>query len=1202
MIDQFAIKIKTVFIFFVLFFVSNFLITKTLKTNKLDYLPGETVVITGYGFLPYETVEIYITHIEPNLPNPIHYHEPWFVYANENGHISTSWYVNNEELNTTLLLSAAGQTSGFCAETIFTDGDHDGFVSATISASATELCTGYSAILSLNVTTCRHTSGPGFTIYTADYLWQQSADNSSWSTASGTATNSTYTATPSSNTYYRCLITITGTYQGCGVTVGSTYTTASQYIQVSNVPFVNFTTASQSSANESGSLTITAELSCSYSSTVTIPFSVNSSSSADGSDYSISSSPITITTGNTSGNITISIVSDSYYEPDETVIVDMGTPTNAVLGSIISHTATITNDDPAGSGTLIASPSSICLGETINFTATNSWGCSYIKYYQISTDGVNFWDIINPASGSCYESYTPTWASTFYFRYYWERNNGNKGYVYCAPVVVSSVSVGGGVYNGNTPICIGSSTGTMSVSGHNGSVVRWEKSLNSGTWSTISNTSTSYSENPASAGTWQYRAVIVNGACSEAYSTPFTVVVNPPATITLGSFPVVCEHTTSAQQPYSAKSSNAEYWSIVFDATAISAGFSSPQNGSLSSAPGNFTIQVPWGAAIGTYNGTLTVGSYYPSCAGNSYSISVSVSGSGPNTPGAISGNTTQCPATAGEIYSISAVPTATTYTWTVPTGWSITAGAGTNSITVTTGSFGQNGDITVTAGNTCGTSASSSLPVTISPPVTINAFSPATSTRCQGVGTVTTTTTANNSTGITYSLDAASISGGNTIVAATGAVTYAAGWSGTTTITASAAGCNGPATTDHVVTITPTVTINAFSPATSTRCQGAGTVTTTTTANNTTGITYSLDAASISGGNTIVAATGAVTYAAGWSGTTTITASAAGCNGPATTTHVVTITPTVTINAFSPATSTRCQGAGTVTTTTTANNTTGITYSLDAASISGGNTIVAATGAVTYAAGWSGTTTITASAAGCNGPATTTHVVTINANPIANPSSNSPLCIGEDLNLMGAPNGMSYYSWIGPNSFTSNLQNPSITSVSAADAGSYALTVTNSNGCTSVSSITNVLVYSITATISAITSDWECPELIPAQGFMPDNDAPYNAGTTKLIFRVTRGSSTSAWSFSYTVSGGSVNVSYFPNNPASATVNVNAGDNFIDMIFFVNNTPGSAQSIVFEITSVNDTDHSCSTNYALGSNTQTINISAMPAVGPYSP
>jgi hypothetical protein len=52
---------------------------------------------------------------------------------------------------------------------------------------------------------------------------------------------------------------------------------------------------------------------------------------------------------------------------------------------------------------------------------------------------------------------------------------------------------------------------------------------------------------------------------------------------------------------------------------------------------------------------------------------------------------------------------------------------------------------------------------ITVTPNVTINAFSPATSTRCQGAGTVTLTTTATNSTGITYSLDATSISGGNT-------------------------------------------------------------------------------------------------------------------------------------------------------------------------------------------------------------------------------------------------------------------------------------------------------------------------------------------------------------------------------------------------------------------------------------------------------
>jgi gliding motility-associated-like protein len=67
--------------------------------------------------------------------------------------------------------------------------------------------------------------------------------------------------------------------------------------------------------------------------------------------------------------------------------------------------------------------------------------------------------------------------------------------------------------------------------------------------------------------------------------------------------------------------------------------------------------------------------------------------------------------------------------------------------------------------------------------------------------------------------LDAASLTGGNTINATTGAVTYSASWSGTTTITASAAGCNGPAETTLVVNSLQQATANAGLDAIS--CQG---------------------------------------------------------------------------------------------------------------------------------------------------------------------------------------------------------------------------------------------------------------------------------------------------------------------------------------------------------------------------------------------
>ena len=192
--------------------------------------------------------------------------------------------------------------------------------------------------------------------------------------------------------------------------------------------------------------------------------------------------------------------------------------------------------------------------------------------------------------------------------------------------------------------------------------------------------------------------------------------------------------------------------------------------------------------------------------------------------------------------------------------------------------------------------------------------------------------------------MNAASITGGNSINSSTGDVTYAAGWSGTTIITASAAGCNGPKTSNHTVTVTATVGTPVFTlGATSTRCQAAGAITYTATATNNTGITYALDAASITGGNSINAATGAVTYVAAWSGTSTITATATGCNGPTTATHTVTITPVVTAPVFDlGATSTRCQGAGNVTYNATATNSTGITYTLDATTNhTAGNSII---------------------------------------------------------------------------------------------------------------------------------------------------------------------------------------------------------------------------------------------------------------------
>ncbi|MEO8239493.1 MAG: hypothetical protein ABI576_15430, partial [Flavobacterium sp.] len=114
---------------------------------------------------------------------------------------------------------------------------------------------------------------------------------------------------------------------------------------------------------------------------------------------------------------------------------------------------------------------------------------------------------------------------------------------------------------------------------------------------------------------------------------------------------------------------------------------------------------------------------------GVSATRNVYVSSSGPATPGAITGTTAQCPLVTGQVYSIAAVSGASSYTWYVPTGWTITAGQGTTSVTVTSGTSGQNGNIQVNAVNGCGTGNGSYQWVTVDPvpsaPGTAGAYSP---------------------------------------------------------------------------------------------------------------------------------------------------------------------------------------------------------------------------------------------------------------------------------------------------------------------------------------------------------------------------------------------------------------------------------------------------------------------------------------------
>ena len=168
-----------------------------------------------------------------------------------------------------------------------------------------------------------------------------------------------------------------------------------------------------------------------------------------------------------------------------------------------------------------------------------------------------------------------------------------------------------------------------------------------------------------------------------------------------------------------------------------------PSGASIASGQGTTSITVNFGC--GATSGNVSVTPSNPGGSGGSSSLAVTVTNVG--AAGSITGVSAVCTGQTGVAYSISSVSGATTYTWAVPSGASITAGQGTISITVSWGSTGGNVAVTPANANGCQGFASA-LPVTINAAPNITA-DPSPQTACaQGTAQFTLTATG---AGLTY-------------------------------------------------------------------------------------------------------------------------------------------------------------------------------------------------------------------------------------------------------------------------------------------------------------------------------------------------------------------------------------------------------------------------------------------------------------------
>jgi rRNA maturation protein Nop10 len=99
---------------------------------------------------------------------------------------------------------------------------------------------------------------------------------------------------------------------------------------------------------------------------------------------------------------------------------------------------------------------------------------------------------------------------------------------------------------------------------------------------------------------------------------------------------------------------------------------------------------------------------------------------------------------------------------------------------------------------------------------------------------------------------------------------------------------------------------------------------------------------------------------------------------------------------------------------------------------------------------GMTGVYSVAVQATGCGAVSTTTQV-SVSQNPVsAIVSSNNPLCLGQTLQLSASHHTDYSYNWTGPSGFVSQVGNPSVSNVSALNAGLYQVVV-GSPGCLSV-------------------------------------------------------------------------------------------------------------------------------------------------------
>ncbi|TAJ53915.1 MAG: hypothetical protein EPO58_09945, partial [Chitinophagaceae bacterium] len=224
----------------------------------------------------------------------------------------------------------------------------------------------------------------------------------------------------------------------------------------------------------------------------------------------------------------------------------------------------------------------------------------------------------------------------------WSIGNGTCPAQTDTVIIINSPASVAGTLSANATVCAGNNTGTLTISGYTGNIVRWESSTDNGSvWNSISNTGNTYTYTNINTTTL-FRAVIQSGVCNEVNTAPVTILVNPVSVPgTLSSDATVCASSNSGTFSlagytgsilrWESSVDNGSTWNSISNTTAnydytnlavttlFRAVVESGSCGALASNAVTITVTSATVAGVvsanatvcsGLNNGTLTLGSY----------------------------------------------------------------------------------------------------------------------------------------------------------------------------------------------------------------------------------------------------------------------------------------------------------------------------------------------------------------------------------------------------------------------------------------------------------------------------------------------------------------------------------------------------------------------------------------------------------------